>query len=71
MRDDLASVVPFLALRSYLPPDHPDKGKEIGSEPTPAAFLDTMLTLTAELRRVVAPHGSIFASAPYSLSVPC
>lgn len=22
---------PFLALRSYLPADHPDKGKEIGS----------------------------------------
>ena len=27
---------PFLALRSYLPADHPDKGKEIGSEPNPA-----------------------------------
>lgn len=26
---------PFLALRSYLPDDHPDKAKEIGSEPTP------------------------------------
>ena len=27
---------PFLALRSYLPADHPDKAREIGSEPTPA-----------------------------------
>ena len=27
---------PFLALRSYLPDDHPDKAREIGSEPTPA-----------------------------------
>jgi hypothetical protein len=50
---------PFLALRSYLPSDHPDKAKEIGSEPTPAAFLDTLLALTAEWRRVLAPHGSI------------
>lgn len=50
---------PFLALRSYLPADHPDKGKEIGSEATPAEFIDVMLKVTAELRRVLAPHGSI------------
>jgi len=50
---------PFLALRSYLPDDHPDKGNEIGQEPTPAAFLDTLLALTAEWDRVLAPHGSL------------
>jgi DNA modification methylase len=50
---------PFLALRSYLPADHPDKAKEIGSEPSPAVFLDTLLRLTAEWRRLLAPHGSI------------
>src|SRR5688572_8243875 len=50
---------PFLALRSYLPADHPDKAKEIGSEPTPADFLDTLLVLTAVWGRVLAPHGSI------------
>lgn len=50
---------PFLALRSYLPADHPDKHREIGSEPDPASFLDTLLLLTAEWRRVLAPHGSI------------
>lgn len=50
---------PFLALRSYLPADHPDKAKEIGSEPTPAEFLDTLLRLTAEWGRLLAPHGSI------------
>jgi hypothetical protein len=42
-----------------LPADHPDKSKEIGSEPTPAAFVDVLLAVTAELRRVLAPHGSI------------
>ena len=50
---------PFLALRSYLPEDHPGKAKEIGSEPTPAAFIDTLLALTAEWDRLLAPHGSI------------
>src|SRR5574343_142536 len=50
---------PFLALRSYLPADHPDKYREIGSEPDPATFLDTLLLLTAEWGRVLAPHGSI------------
>jgi len=50
---------PFLALRSYLPPDHPDKHREIGAEPGPAEFIDTLLGLSAEWRRVLAPHGSI------------
>lgn len=50
---------PFLALRSYLPDDHPDKHREIGAEPDPAGFLSTLLGLTAEWSRVLAPHGSI------------
>lgn len=50
---------PFLALRSYLPADHPDKGKEIGAEPTPGAFIDTLLALTEEWARVLTPHGSL------------
>jgi hypothetical protein len=50
---------PFLALRSYLPDDHPDKAKELGSEPNPAAFIDMLLALTAEWRRVLAPHGTL------------
>lgn len=61
--DDSVDMVmtspPFLALRSYLPADHPDKHREIGSEPTPAEFLDTLLALTADWERVLAPHGSI------------
>lgn len=57
--DLVVSSPPFLALRSYLPADHPDKSREIGSESTPAEFLDVMLRVTAELRRVLAPHGSI------------
>jgi site-specific DNA-methyltransferase (adenine-specific) len=57
--DLIMTSPPFLALRSYLPQDHPDKGREIGSEATPAAFIDMLLELTAEWGRVLAPHGSI------------
>lgn len=57
--DLVVTSPPFLALRSYLPADHPDKHREIGGELTPADFLDTLLGLSAEWRRVLAPHGSI------------
>lgn len=57
--DLVVTSPPFLALRSYLPADHHGKEKEIGSEATPAEWLDTMLRVTGELRRVLAPHGSI------------
>lgn len=57
--DLIVTSPPFLALRSYLPDGHPDKSKEIGSEPTPAAFLDTLLDLTNEWGRVLTPHGSL------------
>lgn len=57
--DLIVTSPPFLALRSYLPADHPDKAREIGSEATPADFLDTLLALSAEWGRVLAPHGSL------------
>ncbi len=57
--DVVVTSPPFLALRDYLPADHPDKDLEIGNEPTPAEFLDALLAVTAELGRVLAPHGSI------------
>jgi site-specific DNA-methyltransferase (adenine-specific) len=63
MPDDSVDLVmtspPFLALRSYLPDDDPAKADEIGQEPTPGEFIDTLLDVTEELRRVIAPHGSI------------
>src|SRR5262245_8557455 len=57
--DLVLSSPPFLALRSYLPADHPHKGKEIGSEATPADFLDTLLDVVEACYRVLAPHGSL------------
>jgi hypothetical protein len=61
--DDSVDLVvtspPFLALRSYLPADHADKAKEMGSEGTPGAFLDALLDVIEECARVLAPHGSL------------
>jgi methylase of polypeptide subunit release factors len=50
---------PFLALRSYLPADHPDKHLEIGSEATPGEYLDVLLDVVEACARVLAPHGSL------------
>ena len=50
---------PFLALRSYLPADHPDKDREMGSEATPGAYVDALMEVVEECRRVLTPHGSI------------
>jgi site-specific DNA-methyltransferase (cytosine-N4-specific) len=57
--DLVLSSPPFLALRSYLPADHPDKAREIGSEATPADYLDTLLDVVEACDRVLAPHGSL------------
>lgn len=57
--DLVLSSPPFLALRSYLPADYPDKLLEIGSEATPAEFLDVLLEVTALCRRVLTPTGTL------------
>lgn len=50
---------PFLALRSYLPDDHPDKPLELGNEPDPGAFLDALLDVVEAVAPKLAPHGSL------------
>jgi hypothetical protein len=57
--DLFLSSPPFLAVRSYLPAEHPDKPYEIGSEATPADYLDTLLDVVEACARVLAPHGSL------------
>lgn len=57
--DLVVSSPPFLALRSYLPEDHPHKAREIGTEATPADFLDRLLDVVEALRPKLAPHGSL------------
>jgi DNA modification methylase len=57
--DLVMSSPPFLGLRSYLPDDHPDKAKEIGTESSPADLLDALLDVAEECRRVLTPTGSL------------
>lgn len=57
--DLVLSSPPFLALRSYLPAEHPEKGSEIGSEATPGEFLDVILDVVEACARVLTPHGSL------------
>lgn len=57
--DLIMTSPPFLALRSYLPTDHPHKSQEIGSERTPGEYLDALLDCVEDFRRVLAPHGSM------------
>jgi DNA modification methylase len=57
--DLVMSSPPFLGLRSFLPDGHPDKAKEIGSESSPADFIDTLLDVAEECRRVLTPTGSL------------
>jgi DNA modification methylase len=57
--DLIVTSPPFWRQRAYLPPDHPDKALEIGQESSPAEFIDVLLRLTAEWRRLLTPYGSI------------
>ena len=51
---------PYWGLRAYLPAEHPDKHLEIGSEPTLHAWVDTMVEVFREVRRVLRPDGVLF-----------
>jgi DNA modification methylase len=51
---------PYWGLRSYLPKDHPDKWREIGQEKTPEQFVETLVGLFREVRRVLHDSGTVW-----------
>lgn len=51
---------PYWGLRSYLPADHPDKEREIGSEPTLREFIETMNGVMLLAREVLADDGTMW-----------
>lgn len=53
---------PYWGLRSYLPADHPDKAREIGSEPTLSEFLQTMVGVFDLCREVLADDGTMWVN---------
>lgn len=53
---------PYWNLRSYLPADHPDKAREIGSEPTLREFIETMVGVFDLAREVLAEDGTMWVN---------
>lgn len=51
---------PYWGLRSYLPAGHPDKAREIGSEPTVHEWVRTMVEVFREVRRVLRDDGTLW-----------
>lgn len=51
---------PYWGLRSYLPANHPQKHLEIGSEPTVQEWVQTMVEVFREVRRVLRPKGTLW-----------
>lgn len=51
---------PYFGLRSYLPEDHPMKAREIGLEPTPEAFVQALVEVFREVRRVLRDDGVLW-----------
>lgn len=51
---------PYHGLRSYLPADHPQKHLEIGSEPTVQEWVQTLVSVFADVRRVLKPDGTLW-----------
>jgi DNA modification methylase len=53
---------PYWGLRSYLDNDDPDKGLEIGAESTPEEYVETMVSIFRELRRVLVDDGNCWVN---------
>ncbi len=51
---------PYFGLRSYLPDDHPDKSMEIGLEPTTQAYVERIVAVFKEVRRVLREDGTLW-----------
>src|SRR5215211_6186327 len=59
--DLVCTSPPYFGLRSYQDGGVHYEG-QIGSEATPAEFLDALLAATREMMRVLKPSGSIFVN---------
>jgi DNA modification methylase len=59
--DLIITSPPYFGLRSYTDGGEHYAG-QLGDEPTPAAFVDALLTCTQEWMRVLKPRGSIFVN---------
>lgn len=51
---------PYFGLRSYLAKDHPDKKLEIGTENIPQEYINKLVTIFREVRRVLKDDGTVW-----------
>lgn len=51
---------PYYGLRSYLPDDHPEKHLEIGSEPTPEAYVAALVEVFRAVRHALRDDGTLW-----------
>lgn len=51
---------PYWMQRSYLPDDHPAKEREIGREPTVAAYIETLVGVFRQVARVLMNDGTLW-----------
>ena len=51
---------PYYGLRQYLAKGHPDRAKEIGSEPTPDEYIETLLGVFRGVRRILRDDGQFW-----------
>lgn len=58
--DAVLTSPPYWQQRSYLDPDDPEKHREIGLEATLAEWVDVMVELAREYRRILKPSGSFW-----------
>ena len=66
--DCVVTSPPYYGLRSYLPDGHPDKAAEIGTEPSPGAYIEALRTMFREVHRVLSAAGTCWVNLgdPYS-----
>lgn len=51
---------PYFNLRAYLPDNHVDKNKEVGTEETPEEYVEKMVEVFREVRRVLRDDGNLW-----------
>lgn len=57
--DLIVTSSPFLAVRDYLPPDHPMKPYELGVGGSPVEFVGELLDVVEACAHVLSPYGSL------------
>lgn len=53
---------PYFGLRSYIPENHPNKKLEIGNEKTPEEYIDKLVAVFRDVKRVLRDDGTLWVN---------